>query len=58
MSSHVRPQREQLEAVPEVPADYGYLAQPDMRALMQAALDLGWTLVPYEADFSLQPPGL
>src|SRR6266849_955490 len=43
---------------PEVPADYGYLAQPDMKALMQAALDLGWTLVPYEADFSLQPPGL
>src|SRR6266852_3156426 len=30
---------------PEVPADYGYLAQPDMKALMQAALDLGWTLV-------------
>src|SRR5260370_13027366 len=44
--------------LPQVPAAYGYLAQPDLKALMQAALYLGWTLVPYEADFSLQPPGL
>lgn len=28
----------------------GYLAQPDMQALIQAALDLGWTVWPYEAD--------
>src|SRR5260370_23364736 len=42
--------------LPQVPAAYGYLAQPDLKALMQAALYLGWTLVPYEADFSLQPP--
>jgi hypothetical protein len=28
----------------------GYLAQPDMRSLLQAALDLGWTLIPYEAN--------
>lgn len=28
----------------------GYLAQPEMQALIQAALDLGWTVWPYEAD--------
>jgi hypothetical protein len=28
----------------------GYLAQPDMAALIQAALALGWTLWAYEAD--------
>jgi hypothetical protein len=30
-------------------ADEGYLAQPDMRALITTALDLGWTLWAYEA---------
>ena len=30
----------------------GYLAQEDMRRLIRAALDLGWTLVPYESDYS------
>jgi hypothetical protein len=33
----------------------GYLAQPDMRALVTAALDLGWTLHAYEADFASRP---
>jgi hypothetical protein len=28
----------------------GFLAQPEMRSLIQSALDLGWTLVAYEAD--------
>jgi hypothetical protein len=28
----------------------GYLSQPEMRALIQDGLDLGWTLVGYEAD--------
>ena len=28
----------------------GYLSQPEMMDFMQAALDLGWTLIPYEAD--------
>lgn len=28
----------------------GYLGQPEMRELMAAALDLSWTLVPYEAQ--------
>jgi hypothetical protein len=35
-----------------------YLAQPEMRSFIQAALDTGWTLVDYEADFRLEPPGL
>ena len=30
--------------------DFGYLSQPEMRDFIQTALDLGWTLVPYEAD--------
>jgi hypothetical protein len=35
---------------PGVPPAYdGYLAQPDMRALIAAALELGWSLWAYEA---------
>jgi hypothetical protein len=34
----------------------GYLAQAEMRALITAALQLGWTLVAYEADMSRKPP--
>lgn len=30
----------------------GYLAQPEMLELIQAALDLGWTLVVYESDIN------
>jgi hypothetical protein len=30
------------------PPSGGYLAQPDMQALISTALDLGWTLWPYE----------
>ncbi len=37
------------------PAELGYLSQPEMRGLIQAALDLGWTLLPYEADMSKAP---
>jgi hypothetical protein len=33
----------------------GYLAQPEMRAFVTAALDLGWTLHAYEADLASQP---
>lgn len=32
-----------------------YLAQPEMRTFIQTALDLGWTLIGYEADMSLAP---
>jgi hypothetical protein len=35
-----------------------YLAQPEMRAFIQAALDLRWTLHSYEADHSRAPAGL
>ena len=28
----------------------GYLSQPEMQDLIQTALDLGWTLIPYECD--------
>jgi hypothetical protein len=36
----------------------GYLAQPDMRELIQAALALGWTLWPYEADIDHAPAAI
>jgi hypothetical protein len=36
----------------------GYLAQPDMRGLIQAALALGWTLWRYEADIDHAPTAL
>jgi hypothetical protein len=36
-------------------AESGYLAQPEMRSFIQAALDLGWTLLAYEADMSKAP---
>jgi hypothetical protein len=42
---------------PPAAAD-GYLAQPDMRELIQAALALGWTLWPYEADLDHAPAAL
>jgi hypothetical protein len=40
-----------IRAVP--PADDGYLAQPDMRRLIAAALELGWSLWAYEAVFEV-----
>jgi hypothetical protein len=36
----------------------GYLAQPDMRDLIQAALELGWTMWRYEADIDHAPAAL
>jgi hypothetical protein len=40
----------------EIPPDGGgYLDQPDMRALMTAALDLGWTLWAYDAIIESRP---
>jgi hypothetical protein len=39
-------------------ADDGYLAQPDMRALIQVALELGWTLWGYKADIDHAPAAL
>lgn len=37
------------------PRDLGYLSQPDMRALVQEALDLGCTLIRYEIDVDQLP---
>lgn len=34
--------------IPQV--EFGYLSQPEMKVFIQAALDLGWTLIPYEAE--------
>lgn len=33
----------------------GYLAQPEMRAMIGTALDLGWTLWAYETQFEITP---
>ena len=33
----------------------GYLAQPEMRAMIGTALDLGWTLWAYETQFEVTP---
>jgi len=41
--------------LPVVGVGMGYLHQPDMRALIQAALDLGWTLIPYEINVKKYP---
>src|SRR5690349_16040877 len=41
---------EEANRARQVPDGLGYLAQPEMRSLIQAALDLGWTLWPYEAE--------
>ncbi len=46
-----------LRQVPDAPNE-GYLAQPEMRRFIQTALDLGWTLVPYEADYEANPAEL
>jgi len=37
-----------IRIVPEY--EEGYLSQPEMRSFIQAALDLGWTLIAYEAN--------
>lgn len=50
---------EEANRTRHLPADaWGYLEQPEMRAFIQTALDLGWTLIVYEADFEQEPPGL
>jgi hypothetical protein len=41
--------------LPEENSGFSYLNQLEMRELMQLALDLGWTLVAYEANVKLEP---
>lgn len=51
---------EPIRAIPPAETARGYLAQPDMRAMIATALDLGWTLWAYEArvDASKDPAEL
>jgi len=42
-----------IVAIPPIPDRGGYLAQPDMRRLITAALELGWSLWAYEAVFDI-----
>jgi hypothetical protein len=39
----------------QLPDHTGYLQQPEMREMISRALDLGWTLVPYEANLDQRP---
>jgi hypothetical protein len=43
-------------ALPDWPG--GYLAHPELRAFIAAALDLGWTLIAYECNHARRPSGL
>jgi hypothetical protein len=43
-----------ITALPDDPWG-GYLAQPEMRTMIGTALDLGWTLWAYEAQFDITP---
>lgn len=51
---------EEANATRRLPAAQNgyYLSQPEMRALIQDALALGWTLLAYEMDFAREPPEL
>lgn len=50
---------EEVNRTRHLPADaWGYLEQPEMRGFIQVALDLGWMLIAYEADFGQEPSGL
>jgi hypothetical protein len=50
---------EEANASRRVPPNaVGYLAQPEMRVFVQSALDLGFTLIAYEANFEQEPIGL
>jgi hypothetical protein len=50
---------EKANALRHLPRNaFGYLAQPEMQEFIQSALDLGWTLVAYEADFQQEPAEL
>lgn len=49
-SPEIAAQANESRQLPE--AEQSYLSQPEMRAFIHTALDLGWTLVPYEADLN------
>ncbi len=54
LSSFFALEANRTRQLPEVGIGMGYLHQPDLRALIQTALDLGWTLIPYEANVQQQ----
>jgi hypothetical protein len=54
LSTHVA-ERANASRKLEQPSPGGYLGQPEMRKLIDAALGLGWTLHAYEADFTQSP---
>jgi hypothetical protein len=51
------PERDVPGPITDLPDDPygGYLDQPEMRAMIGTALDLGWTLWAYEAQFDMTP---
>jgi hypothetical protein len=50
---------EEANASRHLPPDaWSYLAQPEMQEFIQSALDLGWTLIAYEANFEQELTGL
>jgi hypothetical protein len=55
LSSFFVEEANRTRKLPEVGIGMGYLHQPDLRDFMQTALDLGWTLIPYEIDFHKYP---
>lgn len=52
------PFAEEANRTRKLPAGDVLLAQPDMRALLQSALDLGWQLVAYDVALHEAPAGL
>lgn len=46
---------EEANKTRKVPKANGYLSQPEMISFIQSALDLGWTLIPYEAQAAQSP---
>lgn len=55
LSSFFVEEANRTRQLPEVGVGMGYLHQPDLRDLIGAALNLGWTLIPYEINFQTYP---
>jgi hypothetical protein len=56
LTQSIATEANQTRQLPESPEDAAnYMTHPEMRALVQAALNLGWTLIPYEINFEEYP---
>lgn len=56
LTQFVATETNQTRQLPKLPEDAAnYMTHPEMRAFVQAALSLGWTLIPYEIDFEEYP---